>query len=396
MKQNLFRIILPLALFLCLTVTAVMAYAPVAAADDGPVPPAQAGRSVVLINADNGQVLFSVNADERLAMASTTKMMTALLIIENCKNLNAPVTASERAATIGESSIFLQPGETLSVTDLLNGMLIQSGNDAAIALAEFEAGSEEAFADQMNRRAAQLGMTNTHFINSHGLDADGHYTSAADFAKLGRELMKHPEIREIVKRTDFNIPWPGQPYPRTLITHLHLMETYPFITGIKTGFTDAAGQCIIVSGSQNGVNLILSYLGGSSLGQRDADVLNLLQYGFDSYRQQTVIARGNEYASIAVPFYYSKQLSLTAEDDLSRVVYVKDGVERKLVLPDELNLPVRKGDRIGLVEIWANGRFIGSSYLVASEDIADPGMGDRVTYYVKSAFGFLLSAVKPG
>ncbi len=379
-----------------LSLLILLFFAPAGLAEDGPPPPAIAARSAIMINADTGQVLMSVNPDEHLAMASTTKMMTALLIIENCKDLNAQVTTSQRAAEIGESSIFLQAGEKLTVTEMLNGMLIQSGNDAAIALAEYEAGTVENFAEQMNRRAAQLGMTNTHFTNSHGLDEPNHFTSAADFAILGRELMKHPEIREIVKRTEYNIPWPGQPYPRTLITHLHLMETYPFINGIKTGFTDAAGQCVVVSAGKNGVNLILSYLGGPSLGERDTDVLNMLQYGFDNFREQTVITQGAETASIDVPFYYNKKLSLAAESSLTRVVCIKDKIEQKLVLPQELHLPIHKGDRIGLVEVQDNGKFMGSSYLIATEDFADPGMGERVGYYVKSAFGFLLSAIKPG
>ncbi|MHB1361412.1 MAG: D-alanyl-D-alanine carboxypeptidase family protein [Thermoleophilia bacterium] len=386
MKRKIPAFLLPIILLLL-----VFPLAP-AAAD--PVPPQVAATSAVMINADTGQLLYSVNPDAHLAMASTTKMMTALIIIEKCKDLKAPVTTSERAATIGESSIFLKAGDTLSVQEMLNGLLIQSGNDAAIALAEYEAGSEEAFVDQMNKRAAQLGMTNTHFVNAHGLDADGHYTSAADFARLGRELMKHPEIREIVKRTSYDINWPGDPVPRSMITHLHVMETHPEINGIKTGFTDNAGQCVVVSASRNGVNLIISYLGGPSLDQRDADILSLEQYGFDSYQQKTVIARGNEYASVDVPFNYEKKLPLTAEEDVSRLVYMKSDVEQHLVLPDELQLPIHKGDRIGLVEITENGKYVGSTYLLASEDIKEPGVTERMSYYMHSAFGFLLSAAR--
>jgi len=370
--------------------------APIAVAQEFPVPPAVTAGSVVMINADTGQVLYSVNPDERRAMASTTKMMTALLIIENCKDLNAVVATSQRAAEVGESSIFLQTGETLTVYEMLNGMLIQSGNDAATALAEYEAGTVEAFADQMNIKAAQLGMTNTHFTNPHGLDDPNHYTTAADFAKLGRELMKYPQICEIVKRSEYTIPWPGQPWPRSLVNHNHMLDVYPFITGIKTGYTDAAEQCIVTSASENGVSLIISYLGGKSLGQRDSEVVSLARFGFDSYSQKTVIVSGTEYASVEVPFYYNMQLPLLAAEDLSLTVYVKDTVEQKLVLPDELRLPVRKGDKIGLIEIYENGQYLGSSYLLAAEDISEPGMGERVTYYVQSAFGFLLSAVNLG
>ncbi len=370
--------------------------APLAQAEDGPAPPPVAAHSVVMLNADTGQVLYSQNPDDRLAMASTTKMMTALLIIENCKDLDAKVTTSQRAAEVGESSIFLQAGESLTVREMLNGMLIQSGNDAATALAEFEAGSVEAFAEQMNRKAAQLGMTNTHFTNPHGIDDPNHYTSAADFAKLGRELMKHKEICEIVKRPEYTIPSPGQPWPRSLVNHNHLLEQYPFINGIKTGYTDAAGQCIVISASENGVNLILAYMGGPSLGERDSDVVNLVRFGFDSYRRKAVVTQGTEYASVEVPYYYNKRLLLTADSDLNRVVYVKDNLEHKLVLPDELKLPIHKGDKIGLVEAYENGRLLGSSYLLATEDIGEPSMSERVTYFVQAAFGILLSIVKPG
>ncbi|MDO8737023.1 MAG: D-alanyl-D-alanine carboxypeptidase family protein [Thermoleophilia bacterium] len=377
-------------------VSLLLLLTPIAAAQEAPVPPEVAAGSAVMINADTGQVLYSLNPDEPRAMASTTKMMTALLVMENCKDLNARVTASQRAAEVGEASIFLQAGESLTVREMLNGMLIQSGNDAATALAEYQGGTVEAFAGMMNKKAAELGMTNTHFTNPHGLDDPGHYTTATDFARLGRELMKYPEIREIVKRSEYTIPWPGQPWPRSLVNHNHMLDVYPFINGIKTGYTDAAGQCIVISASENGVNLIISYLGGPSLGQRDADVVNLARFGFASYTQKTVIARGAEYASAEVPFYYNKQLPLVAAEDLNRTCYVKDSVEKKVVLPDELQLPVHKGDKIGLIEVYENGKYLGSSYLLAAEDISEPGMGERVTYYVQSAFGFLLSAVKPG
>lgn len=378
------------------TLSLLLLIVPIAAAEDGPAPPVVTASSVVMINADTGQVLFSVNPDERRAMASTTKMMTALIIMENCKDLNAAVTTSQRAAEVGEASIFLQTGEALTVREMLNGMLIQSGNDAATALAEYEAGSVEAFAEQMNAKAAQLGMANTHFTNPHGLDDPNHYTTAADFARLGRELMKYPEIREIVRRSEYTIPWPGQPWPRSLVSHNHMLDVYPFINGIKTGFTDAAEQCIVTSASENGVNLIISYLGGKSLGQRDSEVVSLARFGFDSYSQKMVIARGVEYASVEVPFYYNMELPLLAAEDLSLTVYVKDTVEQKLVLPDELRLPVHKGDKIGLIEIYENGKYLGSSYLLSAKDISEPGMGERVTYYVQSAFGFLLSAVNLG
>jgi D-alanyl-D-alanine carboxypeptidase len=362
-----------------------VAYAPRAAAQEAPAPPAIAARAAVLINADDGTVLYSLNPDERLAMASTTKMMTALLTIENCKDLSQKVTASERAATVGESSIYLTTGETLTVEEMLNGMLIPSGNDAATALAEFDAGSVEAFVDKMNKRAAELGMTNTHFANPHGLDDPDHYTSAADFAKLGTEVMKHPELREIVERPVFNIPQAGNPAGREIINNNHLLEQYPYINGIKTGFTDNAGQCIVISGNDNDVHLILSYLGGPSLSQRGTDVVNLLQFGFDSYQQRKLITAGQDYAAIDVPYDWGRQLKLVADADLTRQVYVKEEVDRRVVLPDDdLKLPVHKGDKVGLVEVYDGDQMLGSTYLVATEDVEAPGLIGRLGFYLSS------------
>jgi len=364
----------------------VLAVTPLAGAAEGPAPPTIAAKSAVLINADDGRVLFSQNPDERLPMASTTKMMTALLVIEDCQDLNAPVTTSQRAAEVGESSIYLQPGETLTVREMLNGMLIQSGNDAATALAEYDAGSVEAFVEKMNKRAAELGLSNTHFANPHGLDDPQHYTSAADLAKLGSELMKHSEIREIVKRPEYTIPQSGQPFGRLLINHNHLLGQYSFINGIKTGYTDNAGQCIVISANDHGVGLILSYLGGSSLAGRDQDVINLLKFGFDSYRDRAVITAGEEYASLKIPYSRDKRLSLVSADSLVKQVYVNDEVQHRLVLPEDLSLPVHKGDKVGIVEAYEGDTMLGCAYLVAAEDVPEPGLGEKLFYYLSSIF----------
>jgi D-alanyl-D-alanine carboxypeptidase (penicillin-binding protein 5/6) len=243
----------------------------------------------VLLNAQDGRVLYSLNPDERLPMASTTKMMTALIVVEDHvedhSDLKAKVTVGQRAAalsaTTGGSSINLQEGESLTLEQMLNGMLISSGNDAAVALAEYDAGSVKAFVGKMNQKAHTLGLTNTHYANPHGLDEKGHYTSAMDNAKLGTEVMKHGKIREIVDRYEYTIP--GTQGPRHLVNTNDLLDSVPCITGIKTGSTDDAGYCIVISASKNGVRLIFSYLGGPSLAQRDEDVMNMLAYGFAQY-----------------------------------------------------------------------------------------------------------------
>lgn len=362
-----------------------------------PPPPAIGAKSAVMINADDGRLLFGLNPDQRLPMASTTKMMTALLIIENhVKDLNQTVTCSQRCAEVGESSIWLTNGEKLTLREMLMGLLIQSGNDAATALAEYDAGSVEAFVEKMNRRAGELDLTNTHFVNPHGLDGPDHYTSAADFARLARELMKHQEIRDIVKLDEATISWPGQPYGRDLINHNHLLDLDPAVNGIKTGYTDEAGQCIIISASEGGTNLILTYLGGASLPGRNEDVINMLAYGFANYRQQTVINGGTEYGSVDLPFDYGQSLPLVSESDLVKKVFVGNTVEQRIVLPDKLELPVRKGDKVGLVEAFEGSKYLGSTYLLATEDVPPPGFRDRIKYYIEAVYNFLLSAIRFG
>lgn len=263
--------------------------APTASALPPIPPPAIAAKAAVLLDADDGRILYSLNPNERLPMGSTTKMMTALIVVEdhveNHDDLNAIVTASRRAAalssTVGDSSIDLQVSESLTLEQMLYGMLLPSGDDAAVALAEYDAGSVEAFANKMNQKAEELGLTNTHYTNPHGLDDPGHYTSALDNAKLGTEVMKHEEIRKIVDTYQITIP--GVLGPRHLVNTNDLLRTVSYIDGIKTGSTDAAGECIVVSADKNGVHLIFSYLGGPSLAQRDRDVMKMLAYGFAQY-----------------------------------------------------------------------------------------------------------------
>ena len=367
-----------------------VAIVPMAHAQVETAAPEITARSVYMINADNGEVIYSKNPDDSSAMASTTKMMTALLVMENCPDLDSPVTISKRAVEVGESSVWLQEGETLTVRELLYGLLVQSGNDAAVALAEYQGGSVETFVEMMNQRAAELGLEQTHFTNPHGLDDPEHYSSARDLVVLGGELMKYPEIRKIVATTEMTIPWAGHPYGRTLVNHNHLLWQTPAVTGIKTGFTDEAGQCIVVSASDKGINLLVAYMGGQSLAQRDQEVMALLQYAFDSYRQQKVITKGKEYADIDIPFRRGEAMALVSDGDLVKQVYIRDEIEYRVVLPDEMNLPVYQGDKVGLVEAYEGDVYLGNAYLLATQDVLKPGWLGRINYLLDSVYHFLL------
>ena len=205
--------------------------------------PAVGGAAAILVNMEDGRVLYEKNADARRAIASTTKIMTGTVALESLP-LDRIVTASKHATDAGESEIWLEPGEKLSVEDLLYGLLIKSGNDAAVALAEASAGSEKVFVEKMNAKAAELGMKNTHFSNPHGLDGKDHYSSARDMSILGRYAMQSEMFRTVVGTAKTTIPWPGHTYDRTLTNHNTLVGKVSYVTGIKTGYTGKAGYLL--------------------------------------------------------------------------------------------------------------------------------------------------------
>ncbi len=364
-----------------------------AAAAAAPEPPPVTARSVFMVNADDGRVLYAKDPDVGLPMASTTKMMTALIVLENCPDLDAVVTVSRNAAQVGESSIWLSEGEQMTVRQLLEGLLIQSGNDAAVALAEYEAGSEEVFVQQMNQKAEDLGLKHTHFMNPHGLDTDGHYASARDLATIGAELMKYPEAREIVAQPQVSIAVGGDIGTYVFENHNHLLGVLPVVNGIKTGYTENAGNCIVVSASQKGVNLIAAYLGGTSAHQRDQEVSVLLQYGFDSYQPRRLVGREERPAAVPIPYSNGDSMELAPESELVKQVHVDADIDYRLVLPDELRLPVHQGDRVGLMEIYSDGELLGRTYLLATGDVPDPGWRGKIDYFLDSVMARLTSLV---
>ncbi|HRX03634.1 MAG TPA: D-alanyl-D-alanine carboxypeptidase family protein [Anaerolineae bacterium] len=229
----------------------------------------------LLADSATGQVLGSINATQPRAMASTTKIMTALLVLERA-NLSDIVTVSP-TALVGEASMGLEAGESLTVEDLLWGLLLRSGNDAAVALAEHVAGSEEAFVDLMNQRAAELGLTDTHFANPHGLDADNHYSSAQDLWRLAELAMANPVFRTMVATQSHEAAG------RELFNINDLLGYYPGADGIKTGTSDAAGQCLVGSYSQDGFRTIAVVLGSQD---RYSDTATLFDFSQEQYRRE--------------------------------------------------------------------------------------------------------------
>lgn len=329
---------------------------------------------------DDGRVLFDKNADDRRAMASTTKIMTGLLGLENL-DFNGTVTASQNACDTGESEMWLEVGEKVPVEQLLYGLMVMSGNDAAVAVAEAVSGSVEKFVAQMNAKAEELGLTNTHFANPHGLDAEGHYSSARDLARLGAYAMQDAEFAKIVGTAKITFDWAGHTVKREMANHNKLLGVVPYVNGIKTGYTGKAGYCLVASGSQGGVNLVSVVLGEDTNPQCSEDTQKLLEYGFSLYREQTLVQSGAVLAEIPIPYQIGQSLKLVAEKPLVRTLYLSDEVSHTIEYPELAPIPVEQGQVLGKLKCTVEDKEVGEVNLVAASEIIKPTLNDKLSYY---------------
>ncbi len=350
---------------------------------------ATASKGAILMEQDTGRVLFEKEADSRLPIASVTKIMTMLLIMEEISTgrltLGDMVTVSEYAMSMGGSTMFLETGETLSVSDMLKGIAVASANDGCVAMAEHISGSTEAFVELMNKRAIELGMENTHFVNTNGLDAEGHYSSARDVAVMARELSKHEKI------FDYTTIWTDslRDGKFELANTNKLVRFYRGATGMKTGSTDLAGCCLCATATRDGLSLIAVILGAPTSKERFADASELLDYGFANYRVIRPVSEGEELAKVSVKKGVSENLSLVAKNNLAEVINKNDLTEitTNLTVPDSITAPVAKGEIIGRAEFMLGEKSIGSVDLTASEDIAKKSFFAMLSDIIKSLVG---------
>lgn len=249
--------------------------------------PRTGARAAVLLEAETGRVLFEKNADERLAIASTTKIMTALLAIESCA-MDEIVTAGKNASGVPGTSIYLSEGEQLTMEEMLYGLMLRSGNDAAVAIAEHVAGSVEAFAERMNARAETLGA-NAYFTTPNGLDSGGNGASARGIATIAREAMRHEAFVAIVSTKRRTIPWTDHEYMRVLTNKNKLLRTYDGALGIKTGFTKKAGRCLVFAAERDGMRVVGAALNCPNWFEEAADIMD---YGFETYSMVEVLPEG--------------------------------------------------------------------------------------------------------
>lgn len=343
-------------------------------------------RAAFLLDTSTGEALYEKNADEELPMASTTKIMTAIVVLENA-SLEEHVVISERASATGESSAWLEKGEVLTVDQLLHALMVQSANDSATALAEHVAGSVESFVEMMNRKCEELGAAHTHFANPHGLDERGHYTTARDLALIASYAMKNHVFRELVVSDGYQIPWPGHPYPRVLENRNKFLKLYPYANGIKTGYTDRAGKCLVASASRDGRELISVILnGGDSYWDQ---TIMLMNYGFDCFARVEYAYAGQVLARVQVGDFPRKTVALTAGRDLAFTVR-RDHLSRFLVAtlsyPRWLPYPVVKGQEIGQLAAGEG----------SPDEIREPVMSEaacRPPNFLARIFAFLYSVL---
>ena len=327
-------------------------------------PFAVAARGAVLIDADSGGVLFGQNEDEMLPMASTTKVMTALLALESAA-LDEKVTAGRNASGVPGTSLYLSEGETLTMEQMLYGLMLRSGNDAAVAVAEHVAGSVSAFADRMNARAEALDA-DASFVNPHGLDADGHRISALGLARVMREAMKNPAFRVITGTRRKVIPWAGNAFSRVLDNKNKLLKTYDGATGGKTGYTGKAGRCLVFSAERDGLSLIGAVLNCPTWFDTAAAMLD---YGFERFRAEAALSAGQTVGVLPVPDGLVQTVAVVAEGPLKAAVPVGGAVEIAVSLPQALRAPVTAGEVVGRASIVCDGRAVAGCRLLAASDV---------------------------
>jgi D-alanyl-D-alanine carboxypeptidase (penicillin-binding protein 5/6) len=357
------------AVFL-LTLAAALALAVAAAA----APPPVDAQAYVVQNAGTGEVLAAENDRERLPMASITKLMTAIVALEHA-SLDDVATVSRDTAAIGESTINLRPGERVTLRDLITAALVQSANDAANAVAAYVGdGSVARFVGMMNARARQLGLTDTHFENPDGLDAPGHVSSARDVTKLARVAMNKPFIRQTVRLVDTTAAG------RRLHTWNDLLTSFPRLIGVKTGHTNGAGWSQVAAARGGGVTIYATLLGGESREGRNADLSRLLSWGLTRYRTVWAIDGARTYGSVRTA-YGRARVRLVAAEPALRVIRVERPLVERVVTPLEVALPVRRGQRLGEVQVLDRGTVLARSPLVAANAIERPGALGRIGFY---------------
>lgn len=307
--------------------------------------PSHSARSAVVLDAATGRVLYACRPDDRSLIASTTKIMTGLLVAEQCNPADRVSVPKEAVGTEG-SSLYLKEGEVLTVQTLLYGLMLHSGNDAAVTLAIYCAGSVPAFVEQMNRKAQELGLTNTHFSNPHGLDAENHYSTARDLARLAAYAMDNALLRQVTSARSANLEG------RSFTNHNKLLWRYAGTVGVKTGYTRNAGRILVSAAERDGRRLIAVTIHDPDDWQ---DHVRLLDYGFSAFTPRTVFAGGQILGSVPVIGGAEDQADVVPLENLEYPLAEQERTVLRLNLPEFVYAPVLAGSRAGTVSVLVDG-----------------------------------------
>ncbi len=326
--------------------------------------PSVSARSAVLMVADTNEVIYAKNEHEQRGMASTTKIMTALLTLE-CASPQKEITVTEQMASVEGTSMGLLPGDKVTYHDLVYGMLLASGNDAANTAAISVSGSVAEFAKLMNSRAKEIGMTNTSFVTPSGLDADGHYSTAYDMALLGCEALRNPHFKEACSSVQAKLCYGNEPYTRYLSNHNRLLKSFDGAIGIKTGFTKKSGRCLVSAAERNGITLVCVTLNAPNDWQ---DHTALLEYGFSLISPKTLecklpllrVVGGAADTAYVVPY---ESLSIASFGNANTL-------ETQVIVKPYVIAPVEKGDIIGEIRIKSNGKTVKTVALTVDTNIS--------------------------
>lgn len=316
--------------------------------------------SAILVDADSGRILYEKNSDEKRMIASITKLMTALVAAEHTSDLETPVKIKAEWTGAEGSSIYLVPGETVTLKTLLYGLLLNSGNDAALAVAGFCAGDEDTFVGWMNQRALELGMTNTNFANPNGLNDEQHYSTAADMAKLAAACLKNKTVAKIVATKSISLEG------RTFTNHNKLLWQYEGCIGLKTGYTELAGRTLVSAAQKNGQTLIAVTLDDPDDWK---DHAALLDYGFEDYPQITLCRARKVIRRILVEGSLVRSVPVVVQDTIRYPFAFAEQAGAEIDLPAFVRAPVREGSVAGTITYWLDGTVIGTSYLLYGEDV---------------------------
>ena len=334
--------------------------------------------SGLLMEESSGEVLWSKKKDEKVAVASMTKMIGQILILENIEsgklNWDEKITISKNASDMGGSQIYLETGEVMTVRDLMKGITMASANDAIVAMAEKIGGTEAKFVEMMNEKVKELGLKNTHFVNPTGLDEDNHYSTASDMAIIAKELLRHEEILDFSKVYEdyLRVDTPNKFW---LVNTNKLVRLYNGADGLKTGFTDKAGYCMAVTAKRNNMRLIAITLGEKSGKVRNQETMDLLDYGFNNYKVNLIKSKNDVIKEIKLDKGESEKVGIIAKEDVN-ILSKKTDTDIRYdtdIRLNDIKYPIKVGDVIGKILVKDNEKVIREVDLTVNQDVNKVG-----------------------